>query len=249
MDASVVICTRNRSQSLRRSLQFFVDLKAACAWELIVVDNNSSDGTAEIVTTARQEIQRLKYVLEERIGLGAARDRGWRESVGRIVIFTDDDCYPDPAFIDAYVLAFNSRQDVGYMGGRIHLWDETDIRTTTDYRKEPVEIEPYQFIPAGALQGANMAIRRSVLEQIGGVDPELGAGTPFPCEDIDLVARAAWSGHRGRYDPAPLVHHHHGRKKGDELLIMKGYDRGRGAYYMKYILRKDTRRTYAKAWL
>jgi GT2 family glycosyltransferase len=246
---SVVVCTRNRAAPLMKVLQHFAALRSEHRWELILVDNNSTDDTAAAVRQAQAFLPNLRYILEQRVGLGAARDRGWREAAGEIIAFTDDDCYPDKDYIDNWITVFAEHPEIGYAGGRILLWDETDIRVTVDYRDRPEELPPYRFIPAGSLQGANMAFLRPAIAAAGGLDPELGAGTPFPSEDVDLMAAAAWRGYRGRFDPRPLVFHHHGRKEEHRAGIMDGYNRGRGAYYIKYILRRDTRWTYLAAWL
>lgn len=249
MDLSVIVCTRNRATRLATALNHWASLAPKSSWEIILVDNGSTDLTPQVIAAAQQRISVSRAVLEPRIGLGAARDRGWREARGAIVAFTDDDCYPSPGYVDNLVDAFRRSPDVGYMGGRILLWDEDDARLTIDYREQAEEIAPYHFIPAGMLQGANLAFRREILEKIGGVDRELGTGTPFPCEDVDLIAAAAWLGIKGKFDPSPLVYHHHGRKVCDYERTMRGYDKGRGAYYAKYILRSDSRDAYLKSWL
>jgi len=87
------------------------------------------------------------------------------------------------------------------------------------------------------------------LQKVGGFDPELGAGTPFPREDVDAVAAVLWAGYRGCYDPRPLVHHHHRRREADVPRLLAGYDRGRGAYYAKFLLKPECRRTYMTGWL
>jgi hypothetical protein len=95
-----------------------------------------------------------------------------------------------------------------------------------------------------------MAVLREVVEGIGGFDPRLGAGTPCVAgEDIELVARAAWAGWTGRYDPRPVVAHHHGRKPGPAMERQeRGYDYGRGAYYVSFLLNRRARRTYLRCW-
>jgi hypothetical protein len=120
---------------------------------------------------------------------------------------------------------------------------------TIDERDYPVEMAPHSFVSAGAIKGANLSFRREALQRIGGFDPKLGAGTPFPCEDIDAVAAVLWAGYRGRYDPRPLVLHHHRRRDADVPGLRAGYDRGRGAYYAKFLLRPECRRAYAVGWL
>ena len=95
-----------------------------------------------------------------------------------------------------------------------------------------------------------MAFRRDALVACGGFDERLGAGTRFPCEDIDAAARLLWAGHFGMYDPTPTVRHHHRRRPGPELdALLESYDRGRGAYWMKYLLHPASRGAYARAWL
>ena len=248
-DLSIVICTRNRAGQLRGTLDSLLAMKTALSWEAILVDNASADGTADVIRSASEVEPRIRYFREDRIGLGAARDRGWREAGAELLSFTDDDCYVAADYVDAVLAAFRDRPDVGVLGGRILLFDPEDARVTIDERDYPVEIAPRSFVVAGAVKGANLSFRREALQAIGGFDPELGAGTPFPCEDVDAVASVLWAGFSGRYDPRPLVHHHHRRRLPDVPRLRAGYDRGRGAYYAKFLLRPDCRRAYAAGWL
>jgi GT2 family glycosyltransferase len=248
-DLSIVICTRNRAGQLRGTLDSLMAMKTARRWEAILIDNASTDGTADVIRRASELEPRIRYFREERIGLGAARDRGWREARSALISLTDDDCYVAEDYVDAVVTVFESRPDVGVLGGRILLFDPEDARITIDERDYPVELAPQSFVLAGALKGANLSFRREALQEIGGFDPELGAGTQFPCEDIDAVAAVLWAGFQGRYDPRPLVHHHHHRRLPDVPRLRAGYDRGRGAYYAKFLLRPECRRAYAAGWL
>src|SRR3546814_9709199 len=76
------------------------------------------------------------------------------------------------------------------------------------------------------------------------VRSDFGAGTPFACEDVDALARAAAAGWRGAYDPRPLVYHHHGRKtREDALRLRRVYDTARGAYYAKCIMDRSEEHT------
>lgn len=94
--------------------------------------------------------------------------------------------------------------------------------------------EPYQFLPTGSLHGANLAVRYTALREVDGFDARLGAGTPFPCEDIDLIGRLSYAGFKGCFDPRAIIYHH-GRKTDDIPKLMKGYDAGRGAYYIRML--------------
>jgi glycosyltransferase involved in cell wall biosynthesis len=248
-DVSIVICTRNRARQLRGALESVMAMRNERPWEAILVDNGSTDGTAHVIRQAAEREPRIRYVHEPRIGLGAARDRGWREAQGDLLAFTDDDCYLAEDYVDAVVAAFQGRPEVGVMGGRILLFDTRDAPVTIDERDYAVELPPRSFVLAGALKGANLSFRRGALQAIGGFDPALGVGTPFPCEDIDAAARVLWAGFSGRFDPRPAVLHHHRRRLSDVPHLRAGYDRGRGAYYAKFLLRPECRGTYVAGWL
>lgn len=248
-DLAIVICTRNRAGQLRGTLDSLMAMKTPRSWEAILIDNASTDGTADVIRRAGEANPRIRYFREDRIGLGAARDRGWREARSALIAFTDDDCYVAEDYVDAVIAAFDGRPEVGVLGGRILLFDPADARVTIDERDYPAELAPHSFVAAGAIKGANLTFRREALQAVGGFDPELGAGTPFPCEDIDAVAAVLWAGFRGRYDPRPLVLHHHRRRSSDVPRLRADYDRGRGAYYAKFLLRPDCRRAYAAGWL
>jgi glycosyltransferase involved in cell wall biosynthesis len=220
-------------------------------WQIVIVDNGSSDGTGEYLASLPTRIGNAAVLLisEPRKGLAIARNAGWSAAAGDIVAFTDDDCYPASDFIDAVALAFSESQDVGVIGGRILLHDPSDQYITVMEEKDRREFPPYSFIPAGAIQGANMSFTRRTLELIGGFDERMGAGTAFPCEDIDAVAGALWRGIAVAYDPRPTVSHAHGRKTDAEYRsLMAIYDAGRGAYYAKRILDRQSRRIYLGAW-
>ena len=129
-DLSIVICTRNRAGQLRGTLDSLMAMKTDRRWEAILVDNGSTDGTADVIRRASDTEPRIRYFREDRIGLGAARDRGWREARGALISLTDDDCYVVEDYVDAVLAAFDGRPDVGVLGGRILLFDPADARVT-----------------------------------------------------------------------------------------------------------------------
>lgn len=219
------------------------------SWELLLIDNASTDETRPILDSATADFPDARVETVIAIGLGSARDAAWRMAKGKIVLFTDDDCYVASNIVDTTLAAFEAYPNTGLIGGRILLHDPDDYPVTIDERTEPVSIVPRTFAPPGTLQGANFAFRRTSLESIGGIDKMLGAGTPFPCEDIDAVAACLWASIPCRFEPTMVVRHHHGRKEKDYPSLMESYDRGRGAYYAKYLLRGDSRGAYLSGWL
>jgi len=250
MRLSVVVCTRNRAPQLRAFLERVGGLSGPASWELVVVNNGSSDETAEVLRQFRRASLRPLTVVEEpRPGLGRARNRGWRAAAGELIAFTDDDCYPADDYLHQIIACFED-PSLGFLGGRILLFDPTDLPITIQELDRRVEVDPKAFLPAGLLHGANFAFRREVLEAIGGFDDGFGAGTAFACEDVDALARAAALGWRGAYDPRPLVYHHHRRKtRAEAMQLRRVYDVARGAYYMKSVIDPAMRGRYLRSWM
>jgi glycosyltransferase involved in cell wall biosynthesis len=219
-------------------------------FELVLVDNGSSDNTEQVIKDfAAQADFAVKQVSEPIAGLGQARETGWRAAAGDVISFTDDDCYVARDYATQLEKALAAEPDVGFFGGRIELFDPTDLPITILLGDHVYRIRPYKFVRPGAIQGANFGVRRSAIENAGGYDTRLGAGTRFPAEDIELVGRIAALGGSGIYFPKVIVAHHHGRKlKSEKAKLFKGYDWGAGAYYALMWRYKHMRLRLLWAW-
>jgi GT2 family glycosyltransferase len=232
---SVIICSRNRAASLLRCLQYF-DATAMQRHkaELVLVDNGSSDGTFDVMCNFRDQADfPVVVVREERCGLSNARNTGLALSRGELIVFTDDDCYIAPNFLQTVEEVF-STQAIDYCGGRILLFDESDSYFACDLNPRFCLIPPRTFLDPGDIQGANMIFRRAVIDRVGWFDTRMGAGTPFRCEDIDYCTRASWAGFAGAHVPELVVYHHHGRKPGKEIKeLQRANEYSEGAYYAK----------------
>jgi len=250
MDLSFVIATRNRARFLSETLETLGRIKSDLAWEVIFVDNASTDDTSDVLRAfERSATMPVRVLSEPRPGAGRARNTGWRVAKGEVVGFIDDDCYAAPDYVDQVTRCFADPR-VGFIGGRVLLHDPTDLHITTQEWTEPIVLTPGKFIFAGLLQGANWAARSTALEKVGGFDPNLGPGTPFVCEEVELQARLSAAGWIGKIDTRPLVYHHHRRKSvGDLGKLEETYDLGRGAYYAKCLLDPRLRSRYARQWL
>lgn len=246
---SIIVCSRNRASGLAQTLNTLNRIQSSILWEALLVDNASTDETAEILRAATLKNRHMRSLLCTRIGLGAAREFARANAKGRILAFTDDDCLIEPDYVDQLVCAFDRHPDAGVIGGWIGLYNPNHLPITIDERTEVVRHEPYSFIRPGAFHGANLSFRADALARAGGFDPNLGAGTPFPCEDIDAVARVVALGYAAIFDPHPRVHHDHGRTDSDLPKIMTSYSRGRGAYYAIRIVDKNTRPACYVRWL
>lgn len=236
-DLSLIICTRNRCGQLVRCLESIRRLEFEQPWELIIVDNASSDATPAVIGRFIEAAPfPVRYVSEARLGLGNARNAGLAAASGEILAFTDDDCYPAPDFLSRVWSAFRD-PSFGYITGRILLHDPADLPIGTNESVKRVTFRGRSFINPGGVQGANMAFRRRTLAEVGGFDPLFGAGSLFPAEDLDAASRASLAGWSGQYCPDIVVHHHHGRRASDSPRMWKSYGLGIGACYMKLFLR------------
>jgi GT2 family glycosyltransferase len=245
-EVSLVICTRDRAAYLRACLAAVSAMRPAVAWELVLVDNGSSDDTPRVLAEfAAAAAFPVTLVREARPGLAAARNAGVAAARGALLVFTDDDCYPEPDFLDRWAEVF-ADPAVAFGAGRILLHDPDDypitIRTDTVF----TPIDPHGFIEPGLVQGANMAFRRDVVWAVGGFDPALGPGSVFNFEDLDMSSRAAAAGYAGGFFPGPVVRHHHRRRHPREVrALQRSYDRGRGAYFASLLVRRQALRALA----
>lgn len=242
---SLIICTRDRCRQLIGCLEAVRRMAFSGAWELIIVDNGSADQTrAAAWHYISANDLRVKYLFEPKAGKSNALNTGIANAAGKIVAFTDDDCYPSADFLSAIWRVFED-PSVSYLVGRVMLHDPADYPIAINESTTPVTYRPRSFLTGGLgfFGGASMAFRRDVLVGIGGFDPMFGPGSRFPsAEDLDLVGRASAMGYEGRYCPEVVVRHHHRRKKSDTPPVWKASGIGLGAYHMKLLL------TYREYW-
>jgi glycosyltransferase involved in cell wall biosynthesis len=247
---SVIVCTYNRADRLPAAFAGLRRLRVppGLGWELIVVDNRSTDGTrAAIEEEARRGALPLRYVHESRPGLGAARNGGLAAAQGELIAFTDDDCYPEPDWLEAIAAIFGD-PTIAYAGGRVTLHDPRDLPLSIRLGERACDVSSLEQV-FGTVPGCNMAFRRSVVEAIGSFDPDLGAGLPMAAEDTDFLYRAQRAGLRVRYDPRMAVAHDHGRRTAEAVArLNRSYVMGRGGLYAKHALAGDTAMLRAGYW-
>jgi glycosyltransferase involved in cell wall biosynthesis len=266
---SLIVSTRDRAGFLAPCLQSLRDIVTTRAWEIVIVDNGSVDDTWAILTDfAQQSHLRVTLVREPAPGLSRARNAGVRAASGGLFCFTDDDCYPSTDFIDAIAQAFED-DDLGFLGGRVLLHDPEDAPVCITDRTSHAVFPRGTFITTGEIQGACMAFRRAVFEDVGLFDTAFGAGGPLKgAEDCEMVVRASFAGWNGAFFTEPVIYHHHRRRADGASQITSSYDYSRGAFFAKLILRyprrvggllrqwywdtpvfaRPTRRTFVKLW-
>ena len=181
MDISVVVATRNRCAWLDVCLEGLSRQDTVATYEVVVVDNASTDATAELITEWARRDDRVRMVREERLGHSAAKNAGLGAARGRAVLFTDDDVVVPPTWIESYASALRSSAGEGILGGAIvpvpddlgpwPAWFDDaalgDVGMLDYGRTRPL-------IPEEYLWGANMGARRPVLDRVGGWDETVG---------------------------------------------------------------------------
>jgi glycosyltransferase involved in cell wall biosynthesis len=220
------------------------------AWEMVFVDNGSTDATAQILAAFCDSFAVPARVIHEmKPGLSVARNKGWKEAHGEIICFTDDDCYPNPDWL-VMVKRILDQEENSYVGGQVLLYDQNDAPVTIQTLKETIVFRKNMHIESGYIMGANFSCKKKMLEATGGFDERLGAGTRMRSgEDTDLLVRASLIGFEGRYDPRVVVYHHHRRQRHTEVKkLNSGYAYGRGALSMKTIMESDAKMLYLKNW-
>jgi len=215
-DVAVVVCTRNRSAALARACEAILDVDFDPArWEMVIVDNASTDDTAEVArAVAAAYPERARVVIEDEIGLSAARNAGIQETSAELIAFIDDDAFPEPGWLAAVVAGFESPQ-VMCVGGPVDPLIEGELPswfrgrflpylTVWDPGPEPIDLH-YNEYP----RGANVAYRRSGLSLVGGFSTHLGrkGASLLSCEETELCLRLERAGFVIRYQPGARVRH------------------------------------------
>lgn len=201
---SVVVCTYNRAALLAQALETLAAQSLdPAAYEVIVVDNNSTDDTR--ATVARFEARcNVRYVLETAQGLSHARNRGWREARGLVVAYTDDDCKLPPDWLATAQRVIAAHDPVAFGGPYYAFYMTPKPDWFKDSYASHTQGDQARALAADEyLDGGNFFVRREVLRALGGFDPGLGmVGKRVAYgEETDLLNRLRAA------DPSALVYY------------------------------------------
>ena len=216
LDVAVVVCTRNRSAAFARACEVMlaVDFDPN-RWEMLIVDNSSTDDTADVArSVAESHPRRVRVIVEKEIGLSAARNAGIAATTSPFIAFIDDDAFPEPGWLEGIMEGFR-RPEVMSVGGPVAPLIEGELPssfsgrflpylTAWDLGEAKIDLT-YNEYP----RGANIAYRRSGLELVGGFSVHLGRkGTNLlSCEEIELCLRLERAGFVVLYQPGARVRH------------------------------------------
>ena len=216
---TVALCTHNHLPRLKRTLAALQVLEGPPqGWELLVVDNASSDGTADYLagTAWRPAGAAARVVREAKLGLSNARNCAIAQAAGEYLLFIDDDETPHARWLVNHVAAMAEHQPDA-LGGPI------DVQFVDGARPAWLQDELLAFIgkidhggdgrwltaPETPIFGGNFAFRRTVFDQIGTFDAGLGrlGAANFGGEDIEIYERLQRLGCKVRWVPDSLIYH------------------------------------------
>jgi glycosyltransferase involved in cell wall biosynthesis len=216
-DVSVALCTYNRCRVLHDAIESVLSQQpTSVRYELIVVDNNSTDDTKRVVDRfVTRGCSNLRYVFESQQGLSYARNRAVSVARAPLLAFTDDDIRVDPHWIATIKRTFDSHPDAAWIGGKVlPTWAGVPPKWLTTEHWSPLAVQDHGDVPFYitserqlCLIGANLAIRKSVLEASGGFQPDLQrvADSVGSMEDHELQIRMWKADRRGFYMPDLVV--------------------------------------------
>jgi glycosyltransferase involved in cell wall biosynthesis len=194
LTASVIVPARNSAETLRRTLTCLKEQEVDFGYEVIVVDDGSSDGTPELVRAAGDPI---RLVRQEGAGPAAARNRGVAESGGTALAFCDADCYPTRTWLAAGVEAL---QEATLVQGPVLPDPAAEIG--------PFDRSLWIARPTGLWETANLFVTRGLFERLDGfedwLEPRMGKAL---AEDVWFGWRARRLGVRTAFCAEALVHH------------------------------------------
>jgi len=228
---SVIVCTLNRKSSLKKCLTELLNVDyPKSRYEIIVVDGGSVDGTVDML---KKEFPQVRCIIEERIGVSYARNRGIENANGNIIAFTDDDCIVTRNWLHELASSFSSA-DIGAVGGPVRFLHHIPPKILVKAALGGYDLgEKKEFVKF--LITSNMAIKSEIARKIR-FDTKLGrrGNMLFDNEDIDFCEKISRMGYRLLYNPKAVVYHDINLKRvNTRYILLRAIYSGISLYLMK----------------
>jgi GT2 family glycosyltransferase len=212
---SIIVSTRNRAHFLSDCLASLAAQRSTVPYEIVVIDNGSTDSTPEVLDRWRTTEPRLRTAREDRVGLSRGMNAGIRLAKGSLLLFTDDDVVADPAWVESYVELFSRLGDAPALAGgpivpiaedlgQWPAWFHPDGLVDMDLWTYPDE---RQLRPSEYVFGNNMAIPARLFTRFGLWDEALGniGDARGTYEDTEFQDRVRPSGVAVWFCPSAVV--------------------------------------------
>lgn len=244
--ASVVVCTYNRADTLDQVLAgLSIQTVSAESFEILVIDNNSTDRTREVAERWGRQLPHLRYLFEPQQGLSHARNRGLEEAQAPIIAYLDDDAVPEPQWLSNLLTTYETVTPMPTaVGGKIllrwesgqpPLWLHPDLMYSLGLQDYGEQIRQVSHI-----NGGNMSFQVDIVRRYGGFDVRLGrrGEAQLASEESELQLRMRQDGHAIYYQPQAVVWHLIGQERQKpEYFLDRCYSHG-VSDAMRYALRK-----------
>ena len=212
---SVVIPTHNRSATLRQTVDSFVrQTYPADRWELIIVDNASTDDTSTVIQEIAARATNVRHLSETRRGAHHARNSGALAAKGVVLYFTDDDMLAEPDLIERIVDGFVDGSNVGSVTGRVlPRWDTEPPVWVLEYCKNAllslIDLGPQLIVSDDdpGVFSCHQAVLREAFMRAGGFNPDTNAGEFTGDNETGLNLKIKALGYRFAYVGASVTHH------------------------------------------
>ena len=240
IDFSVIVCTHNRAAILTDCVDSLLTQTIdKSRFEIIIVDNNSTDNTEEIAKDFVKNNSNIKYLQEKTVGYSAPRNCGWKNALGNIVAYIDDDEIAAPDWLESIEKAFQIEEKPDIIGG-IYLikydkippdWFIESMGGTNKNRQKGILNQRKDCY----LAGGNIAFKKEVLEKLNGFSNDFNMKNGFLMmgEDTDICQRAKNAGFKLFYDPNIKIYHRMNQNNYDiEIRKQKAEKTGMAARFV-----------------
>jgi glycosyltransferase involved in cell wall biosynthesis len=237
---SVIVCTRDRADSIGRTLASII-AQDYPDFEVLVVDQSRGSETQRLINHAQKDCRQLRYIRLERPGLSRAYNVGISWTRSQLLAFTDDDVTAPRDWLRMVALAFARHPQVGLLYGQVLVPPELRDREGRD------GVTPGLPIPERRLldrrhgfrvfgMGANFAARRQLFDRVGDFDEVLGGGGPLQSsQDFDFVYRVFRGGESTLLEPRVIVYHYGYRSNAEWSATVRSYGVGVGGFFFKHV--------------
>lgn len=234
---SVVIPTRNRKDILKQCLESFENQSyPQDCYEIIVVDDGSTDGTKELLEEASKRMTNLRHFSQPKGGPAKARNLGIRNAKGPVILFTGDDCIANKHLLREHLRLHKKREAIAVLG---HIDWHPDLKVTPFMRFITIDTqfsypkikEMEQDVPFIYFYTSNISMAKKHIEQAGNFDEEFKEAI---FEDVELGYRIWKSGVTTVYNPRAIVYHDHKVELKDYIKRQDRLGRAASLLYNKH---------------
>ena len=237
---SVLICSRDRPQLLLDTVRSVLAGGLVPA-ELVVIDQSNSPHP-ELAALEEERSCRVRYVPSDSVGLSRARNIALRRATSDVAVLIDDDMFVEAEWLSELLKGLPEGPRAVATGRVLAAPPEGAAGTVPPAalveRDEPAVYRGPQALDV--VPGANVALPRELVLELGGYDERLGAGTRFSAaDDNDMGYRLLAAGCEVHHVPSAVVLHRAWRTRGELVRLRWGYGRGKGAFYAKHAGLRD----------